>query len=248
MYVSCRPGNRGCANEPAGRQRSGQPVGRRLLIPLLGAAVALGRCRAVGGEMAKVTIRDVRKSYGSVEVIHGVDVEIEDGAFVVLVGPSGCGKSTLLRMIAGLENISDGMIAIGSEDRQQPAARQARHRHGLPELRALSPHDGLAEHGLLAQAARDRRRQDRRADRDGGRHPGPHAISRPLSAATLRRPAPARSDGAGDRARAAGLPLRRAAFQPRREVARADARRKSSSCTSGWRRPPSSSPTTRSRR
>ena len=63
--------------------------------------------------MARVTIRDARKAYGSVEVIHGVDVEIEDGAFVVLVGPSGCGKSTLLRMIAGLENITGGMIAIG---------------------------------------------------------------------------------------------------------------------------------------
>ena len=64
--------------------------------------------------MAKVTIRDVRKSFGTVEVIRGVDVDIEDGQFVVLVGPSGCGKSTLLRMIAGLENISSGKIAIGN--------------------------------------------------------------------------------------------------------------------------------------
>ena len=63
--------------------------------------------------MAKVTVRGVRKAFGPVEVIHGVDVEIEDGEFVVLVGPSGCGKSTLLRMIAGLENVSDGIIAIG---------------------------------------------------------------------------------------------------------------------------------------
>ena len=63
--------------------------------------------------MAKVTIRDVRKNYGSVEVIHGVDVDIEDGEFVVLVGPSGCGKSTLLRMIAGLEDVTGGMVAIG---------------------------------------------------------------------------------------------------------------------------------------
>ncbi|HET7411777.1 MAG TPA: sn-glycerol-3-phosphate ABC transporter ATP-binding protein UgpC [Pararhizobium sp.] len=63
--------------------------------------------------MAKVTIRGVRKAFGPVEVIHGVDVEIEDGEFVVLVGPSGCGKSTLLRMIAGLENVSDGIVAIG---------------------------------------------------------------------------------------------------------------------------------------
>src|SRR3984957_13009694 len=63
--------------------------------------------------MANVSIRNVRKSFGSTEVLHGVSVEIKDGEFVILVGPSGCGKSTLLRMIAGLENISSGEIAIG---------------------------------------------------------------------------------------------------------------------------------------
>ncbi|PCH75190.1 MAG: sugar ABC transporter ATP-binding protein [Rhodobacteraceae bacterium] len=63
--------------------------------------------------MAKVTIRELRKNYGAVQVIHGVDVDIEDGQFVVLVGPSGCGKSTLLRMIAGLEEVTGGTIAIG---------------------------------------------------------------------------------------------------------------------------------------
>src|SRR3954466_7512220 len=63
--------------------------------------------------MANVSIRNVRKTFGVTEVLHGVDVEIEDGEFVILVGPSGCGKSTLLRMIAGLENISAGEIAIG---------------------------------------------------------------------------------------------------------------------------------------
>ena len=63
--------------------------------------------------MATVSIRDVFKRFGSTEVLHGVSVEIEDGEFVILVGPSGCGKSTLLRMIAGLENISGGEIAIG---------------------------------------------------------------------------------------------------------------------------------------
>jgi len=63
--------------------------------------------------MAQVTIRGVRKTFGSVDVIHGVDLDITDGEFVVLVGPSGCGKSTLLRMIAGLETISDGTIQIG---------------------------------------------------------------------------------------------------------------------------------------
>ena len=64
--------------------------------------------------MAPVAIRDVRKSFGATAVIHGVDVAIQDGEFVVLVGPSGCGKSTLLRMIAGLENITSGEISIGN--------------------------------------------------------------------------------------------------------------------------------------
>ena len=64
--------------------------------------------------MASVEIRNVRKAFGAAEVIHGVNVDIEDGAFVVLVGPSGCGKSTLLRMIAGLENITSGEIRIGN--------------------------------------------------------------------------------------------------------------------------------------
>src|SRR6267142_375398 len=63
--------------------------------------------------MASVAIREVRKSFGAAEVIHGVDIAIDDGEFVVLVGPSGCGKSTLLRMIAGLENITAGEIRIG---------------------------------------------------------------------------------------------------------------------------------------
>ncbi|MDP3960520.1 MAG: sn-glycerol-3-phosphate ABC transporter ATP-binding protein UgpC [Pseudorhodobacter sp.] len=63
--------------------------------------------------MAEVSIRDLRKAYGGLEVVHGVNVDISDGQFVVLVGPSGCGKSTLLRMIAGLESITSGQIAIG---------------------------------------------------------------------------------------------------------------------------------------
>ncbi|HEY9057631.1 MAG TPA: ATP-binding cassette domain-containing protein, partial [Aurantimonas sp.] len=63
--------------------------------------------------MASVTFRDVRKSFGPVEVLHGVSIDIDEGQFVVLVGPSGCGKSTLLRMLAGLENISAGEVLIG---------------------------------------------------------------------------------------------------------------------------------------
>ncbi|MCY3878189.1 MAG: sn-glycerol-3-phosphate ABC transporter ATP-binding protein UgpC [Rhodobacteraceae bacterium] len=63
--------------------------------------------------MAEVRLKEVRKSFGTVEVIHGLSVDIDDGEFVVLVGPSGCGKSTLLRMIAGLEGIGSGTVSIG---------------------------------------------------------------------------------------------------------------------------------------
>ena len=63
--------------------------------------------------MASVTIQAVKKNFGEVPILHGVDIDIADGSFTVLVGPSGCGKSTLLRMIAGLEQISGGEIRIG---------------------------------------------------------------------------------------------------------------------------------------
>ena len=66
--------------------------------------------------MASVPIRSVKKNFGDVPILHGVDIEIEDGSFTVLVGPSGCGKSTLLRMIAGLEEINSGQINIGSRE------------------------------------------------------------------------------------------------------------------------------------
>ncbi|MEZ5776905.1 MAG: sn-glycerol-3-phosphate ABC transporter ATP-binding protein UgpC [Paracoccaceae bacterium] len=65
--------------------------------------------------MGTVTLSNVRKSFGSVEVIKGVNVDIDDGEFVILVGPSGCGKSTLLRMVAGLEDISGGDVAIDGQ-------------------------------------------------------------------------------------------------------------------------------------
>jgi multiple sugar transport system ATP-binding protein len=74
--------------------------------------------------MAAVTLSAVRKSFGSTEVVHGVDVSIADGEFCVLVGPSGCGKSTLLRMIAGLEEISGGEVRIGSRVVNNVAPKQ----------------------------------------------------------------------------------------------------------------------------
>ncbi|MGB8314927.1 MAG: sn-glycerol-3-phosphate ABC transporter ATP-binding protein UgpC [Aestuariivirga sp.] len=66
--------------------------------------------------MANVTLRNVKKQFGDVSVIKGVDLDVGDGEFCVFVGPSGCGKSTLLRMIAGLEDISSGVLKIGDQD------------------------------------------------------------------------------------------------------------------------------------
>ncbi|MEM9059642.1 MAG: sn-glycerol-3-phosphate ABC transporter ATP-binding protein UgpC [Pseudomonadota bacterium] len=75
--------------------------------------------------MSGVSLEKVVKRYGDTQVIHGVDLQIEDGEFCVFVGPSGCGKSTLLRMIAGLEETSNGRISIGARDvtRSDPAQR-----------------------------------------------------------------------------------------------------------------------------
>ncbi|HSA80826.1 MAG TPA: sn-glycerol-3-phosphate ABC transporter ATP-binding protein UgpC [Geminicoccaceae bacterium] len=65
--------------------------------------------------MASIDFTDVRKTFGKTEVVHGIDIEIRDGEFIVIVGPSGCGKSTLLRMVAGLETVTSGEIAIGGK-------------------------------------------------------------------------------------------------------------------------------------
>jgi ABC-type sugar transport system ATPase subunit len=73
--------------------------------------------------MASVNIQNVQKRFGAVRVIHGIDIDIQDGEFVALVGPSGCGKSTLLRMIAGLEELSDGEIRIGTREVSNLPAR-----------------------------------------------------------------------------------------------------------------------------
>ena len=75
--------------------------------------------------MTRLTLRGITKRYGAVEVIHGIDLDIGSGEFVVFVGPSGCGKSTLLRMIAGLEAISGGEFCIdGQRVNEVPPAQR----------------------------------------------------------------------------------------------------------------------------
>jgi multiple sugar transport system ATP-binding protein len=94
--------------------------------------------------MASVGIRDVYKSFGPVEILHGVSIDIVDGEFVTLVGPSGCGKSTLLRMIAGLESISRGEIAIGERVVNRVAPKE-RDIAMVFQNYALYPHMTVAE-------------------------------------------------------------------------------------------------------
>ena len=94
--------------------------------------------------MAQVTIQNVVKRYGQVQVMHGVDVDVGDGQFVVLVGPSGCGKSTLLRMIAGLEPISGGTISIGGRVVNDVAPKD-RDIAMVFQSYALYPHKTVAE-------------------------------------------------------------------------------------------------------
>ena len=119
--------------------------------------------------MAFLEINRLRKRFGALEILKGIDLTLDKGGFLVLVGPSGCGKSTLLNTIAGLESISAGEIRIDGEAINDLHPSQARHRDGVPILRALSQHDGGAEHGLRHGDAR--RAQGRSATRRSPRSP-----------------------------------------------------------------------------
>ena len=94
--------------------------------------------------MTEVTLSSIRKSYGPLEVLHGVDLAIEDGEFLVLVGPSGCGKTTLLRIVAGLEMITEGNVKIGGRDVTRLSPRD-RDIAMVFQNYALYPHMSVAE-------------------------------------------------------------------------------------------------------
>ncbi|MCA2376289.1 sn-glycerol-3-phosphate ABC transporter ATP-binding protein UgpC [Agrobacterium genomosp. 3 str. RTP8] len=94
--------------------------------------------------MASVELKDIRKSYASLDVIHGISLDIADGEFIALVGPSGCGKSTLLRMIAGLEEVTDGDILIGGTVVNSMTPRE-RNIAMVFQSYALYPHMTVAE-------------------------------------------------------------------------------------------------------
>jgi multiple sugar transport system ATP-binding protein len=113
--------------------------------------------------MGHISLNQVTKTFGSVDVIKPLDLEIEDGAFVVFVGPSGCGKSTLLRLIAGLEDVSSGQILIDGKD--ATATPPARRRLAMVfQSYALYPHMSVAKNIAfpLRMAGMDRAEIDRR--------------------------------------------------------------------------------------
>ena len=100
--------------------------------------------------MSGFNVQGMTKRYGDNTVVDDLDLEIEEGEFLVLLGPSGCGKTTTLRCLAGLETPEEGTHHLRRRtvfERRaagQPAARQAQHRHGLPVLRAVAAHDACA--------------------------------------------------------------------------------------------------------
>ena len=144
---------------------------------------------------------------------------------MVLVGPSGCGKSTTLRMVAGLEEVTRGRIRIGGRDVTDLPPPQARHRDGLPKLRVVRTHVGARQHRVRAEDGGGAEGRDRGEGRRGRRVARDERALGPQAAPALRRPAPARRNGQGDRARADRVPDGRAALEPRREAAGRDAGR-----------------------
>ena len=199
--------------------------------------------------MANVTLRNVRKTYaGGFEAIKGIDFEVGDGQFCVLVGPSGCGKSTLLRMVAGLETITGGEIDIGGRvvNQIEPADRDIAM---VFQNYALYPHMSVYNnmaYGLRNRGMAEARDQDPR--RGSRAHSRTRRDARAQAAAIVRRPAPARGDGPRHRAAAKGVSVRRAAVEPRRQAAHRHAGRNPQTAAPARPRPRSTSPTTSSRR
>src|SRR5208337_3718488 len=174
--------------------------------------------------MASVKIGALHKSYGPVHAVRGVDLDIPDGEFTVLVGPSGCGKSTLLRTIAGLEDADAGDIVIGGEvvNNMRPRDRDVAM---VFQDYALYPHMTVFGNISLSLGAPHAQVRNRGAGKAHGGNARRRPAPRPLSPPTLGRSASARRDRTGDCAQSAGLPLRRAFIEPRRAASRRDAQR-----------------------
>ena len=149
--------------------------------------------------MAFLEISGLRKRFGALEILKGIDLTLDKGGFLVLVGPSGCGKSTLLNTIAGLESISSGEIRIEG-DRINDLHPSKRDIAMVFQSYALYPNMSVAQNIAFGMEMRG--------------VPKPQRGGRGQVVAALRRPAPAGRHGSRARASAAGVPVRRAFVQP----------------------------------
>ena len=168
--------------------------------------------------MASVSVRKLGVSFGRLKVLENLDLDVEEGEFIVLLGPSGCGKSTLLNAIAGLLDISAGQVWIGGKNVtwKEPKDRGI----GMVfQSYALYPRmtaEGNLTFGLkMARVPRDD--IERRVE-EGLGAPADRAAPETPAVRALRRPAPARGDRPGARPRRRCVPFRRAAVEPRRQA------------------------------
>ena len=177
--------------------------------------------------MAEIRFERATVIYPGADVpaVDDLDLGIADGELMVLVGPSGSGKSTALRALAGLEEVYAGTVYIDGEDVTdlEPKDRDVAM---VFQNYALYPYLNVADNiGFPLKMAKVSKAERAQAGARGGRDARARRSARAQAGPALRRPAPAGGDGAGDRARAEGLPDGRAAVEPRREAARGDARR-----------------------
>ena len=200
--------------------------------------------------MATVTFEKAQRWYPGADkpAVPGLDLEIGDGEFMVLVGPSGCGKSTSLRMLAGLEEINEGKIYIGDREVTHTPPKD-RDIAMVFQNYALYPHMSVADNmafALKMAKVPDAERKKRVAE--AAQDPGPGGVPRAQAQGPLRWSAPARGDGPRDRAEPAGVLHGRAAVEPRRQDAGGHPHRHRQAPGRPRASPPSTSPTTRSRR
>ena len=176
--------------------------------------------------MAEIALDNVSKIYpDGTRAVSALNLEIDDGEFMVFVGPSGCGKTTALRMVAGLEDISEGTLRIGDRVVNDVQSKD-RDIAMVFQNYALYPHMSVYDNLAFGLKLRKMKKAeiDRRV-REAGKILGLDELLEKKPAGALGRAAAARRDGPRDRARAAGVPDGRAALEPRREAPRPDARR-----------------------
>ena len=166
-----------------------------------------------------IRVVGVRKRYGDVAAVDGVDLDVARGEFFTMLGPSGSGKTTTLRMIAGFERPDEGTDRARRARRLRPPAVRPPREHRLPGLRAVPAHDGAAERRVRPAGAEGGKGGAPQPGERGALPRAARRLRRTQARPALRRAAPARRARAGDREHAAGAPARRAARRPRPEAA-----------------------------